>query len=130
MTTVLVHGVFDLLHKGHIFHLMQAKALGTKLIVSVVPDEWCTKRPPVHPEEDRITMLAALKCVDVALLCGGPGPEKLLRLLMPDLYIRGNEYAAQDKPEYALCQQLGINFGFIHSIPPHTSDIIAKIKAL
>lgn len=73
-------------------------------------------------------MLLALRCVDEALLCGGPGPEDLLQRLRPDVYARGSEYVLRDKPEYALLEALGIQATFTKPISLHTSDLIARIR--
>ena len=128
MKVVLAHGVFDVLHAGHIRHLDQARAFGDKLIVSVVPDKFVRKTHSLYvPEADRIFLLKALCMVDDAILCGGPGPEKLLKSLRPNIYVRGSEYVAQDRPEYALVKKLGIAVGFTRPIALHTSDLIKKI---
>lgn len=131
MKLVLAHGVFDLLHPDHCRHLEEARSFGDALIVSVVPDAFVQKgRPPLNSQLDRLFLLQALCMVDGAMLCGGPGPEKLLKLLRPAIYVRGSEYVSQDKPEYALCKELGIEVGFTRPLEIHTSAIIKRIREL
>ena len=127
---VMCHGVFDLLHPGHIEHLRQARCCGTHLYVSLVPGKFATKRPPIYTDEERFDMLIALQDVDVVDLCDGPGPEKLIERWRPKLYIRGSEYVGKEMPESALLKALGIPVVYTQPIPLHTSDIIARIKAL
>lgn len=127
MKTILAHGVFDLLHTGHLDHLEQALKFGDHLLVSVVADRFVKKPLLVCDEEARVKMLAALKIVDEVHLCEAPGPELLLRKLHPYTYVRSNEYIDQMKPEYAVCKELGILCHFTKSRPPHTSDLIARI---
>lgn len=127
MKLVLAHGVFDLFHTGHLHHLEEARKLGDLLLVSVVPDVYVSKRQPIYNEASRLRLLNALRCVNLAILCDGPGPEKLLEKWKPSVYVRNDEYIDQTKPEYALCRRLGISTAFTKTIPPHTSDIIESI---
>lgn len=129
-TIVLVHGVFDLLHAGHVEHLRQAKKFGDTLVVSVVPDKFATKRQPIYSEDERLALLHAIRYVDHAFLCGAPGPEEVLIRFKPNIYVRSEEYATMEAPEYALVRKLGIAVGFTKSIPPHTTDILERIYAL
>ena len=127
---VLVHGVWDLLHVGHIHHLHQASLLGDELYVSVVPDEFCTKRKPIHPEKDRLRVIMHLRDVTDAFLCNGPGPERVIRVLKPHVYVRSTEYLEMKLPEMTLLEELGVALAYTRPLPIHTSDIIARIKAL
>jgi rfaE bifunctional protein nucleotidyltransferase chain/domain len=128
MKFVLCHGVFDLLHLGHIRHLEVAKSFGDRLIVSVVPDAFLAKRIPLYNEAERIAILKTLRCVDDAILCAGPGPEFLIRLLRPDIYVRGGDYDGKRMPESDLLEQLGIPVICTESFPHRTSEIIERIK--
>jgi rfaE bifunctional protein nucleotidyltransferase chain/domain len=130
MKIVLCHGVFDLLHLGHIRHLEAAKAFGDRLVVSVVPDKYITKRMPLYNEAERVAMLKALRCVSKAILCDGPGPEKLIERVAPDIYVRGGDYAGKRMPEEALLEQFGIPVVCTESFPHRTSEIIERIKCL
>jgi len=130
MRTVLCHGVFDLLHSGHMAHLQQARAFGDKLMVSVLADRFVVKkRFLLNDERERMYCLTRLRDVDYVVLCEAPGPEDLLRKLKPAIYVRNDEYIDQTKPEYAVVRELGIEVGFTRTVPPHTSEIIARILA-
>ena len=91
---VLCHGVFDLLHIGHIRHLEQAKALGDALVVTVTPDRFVNKGPhrPVFSEQLRVEAIAALDCVDHVAVNRWPMAIETLRLLRPDIYVKGPDY--------------------------------------
>lgn len=125
---VLAHGVFDLFHSGHIAHLLQAKAFGTHLTVSVLADAFFKKkRKLIQHQAERAFCVASLRCVDAVLICNAEGPTEILKDLQPDIYVRNDEYFQQTAPEYALCRELGIQVGFTRTMPPHTSDLINQI---
>lgn len=85
------HGVFDLLHIGHIKHLNAAKQLGDILIVSITPDHFVNKGPhrPAFPEKLRAEALAALSCVDYVTINRWPTAVEIINLLKPDIYVKG-----------------------------------------
>ena len=129
MKTILAHGVFDLLHSGHIAHLMQCRSFGDYLYVSVLADKHIAKgREPIDDQLDRMFKVSALRCVDEVVLCNEPGPGYLLRTIKPYIYVRNDEYLLQNKPEYVDCKQLGIRVGFTKTTPPHTSTIVERIR--
>jgi rfaE bifunctional protein nucleotidyltransferase chain/domain len=88
------HGVFDPLHIGHIRHFEQAKKLGDILIVTVTPDRFVNKGPhrPIFTERLRAEAIAALECVDFVAVNQWPMAIEAIRLLRPDLYIKGCEF--------------------------------------
>ena len=128
MKVVLCHGVFDLLHAGHLHHLRKARAFGDYLVVSVVPDKYITKRAPIYDQHARVTMLKELRCVDQVVLCKAPGPELLIRRLHPDVYVRGPDYRGKPMPERALLNKLGIRVRYTSEGPMRTSKAIEKIR--
>ncbi|MCB1110498.1 MAG: adenylyltransferase/cytidyltransferase family protein [Chlamydiia bacterium] len=89
------HGVFDLLHPGHIRHFKEAKKQGTKLVVSVTPDRYVNKGPgrPAFNEALRTETLAALNCVDYVVLNDSPDAVSCIRKIKPNIYVKGKEYA-------------------------------------
>ena len=92
---VLCHGVFDLVHPGHIIHLEQAKAMGDVLVVSITAAEYVRKGPdrPYFNDEMRLRFLAALECVDFVLLSEGYTVDDIVEAAEPDFYVKGSEYA-------------------------------------
>lgn len=91
---VLCHGVFDLLHPGHLRHLQQAKKLGDLLMVTVTADRFVSKGPgrPVFPESLRAESLAALSSVDYVAVYHGPTAVPIIHALEPHVYVKGQDY--------------------------------------
>src|SRR6266700_3422594 len=85
------HGVFDLLHIGHIKHLEAARQLGDALVVTITPDRFVNKGPhrPAFPERLRAEALASLACVDFVAVNEWPTAVETIRALRPDLYVKG-----------------------------------------
>lgn len=129
MKVVLCHGVFDLLHAGHVEHLKQARAFGDRLVVSVVADSYVVKknRPLVCKQEERIAMLAAVRYVDEVRLCNAHGPEMVIADLRPDVYVRGSDYVGKGMPEDGILKELGVQVRHTVSIPPRTTEIVERI---
>jgi len=95
---VLCHGVFDLLHPGHLDHLREAKLFGDVLIVSVTADMFVDKGPgrPIYGVENRVKMLAALNFVDLAFESPFPTAEEVIALVAPAAYVKGPDYKTLD----------------------------------
>ena len=93
-TIALCHGVFDLVHPGHILHLEQAKAMADVLVVSVTAAEYVRKGPgrPYFDDEMRMKTLAALECVDYVMLSEGYTVDDIVQCVEPDIYVKGEEY--------------------------------------
>ena len=92
---VLCHGVFDLVHPGHIIHLEQAKKMGDVLVVSITSAKYVRKGPgrPYFNDDMRLKFLAALECVDYVLLSEGYTVDDIVEVVEPDFYVKGSEYA-------------------------------------
>jgi rfaE bifunctional protein nucleotidyltransferase chain/domain len=90
-TVVQCHGVFDLLHIGHIKHLEAARKLADLLVVTITPDRFVNKGPhrPAFPERLRAEALASLACVDFVGINEWPTAVESIRLLRPNLYVKG-----------------------------------------
>jgi rfaE bifunctional protein nucleotidyltransferase chain/domain len=98
-TVVLAHGVFDLVHLGHVRHLEAARREGTVLIVTITCDKHVGKGPgrPVFPEQLRAEMLAALEYVDWVGINHGSSAEPVIHALEPHVYVKGSEYENPDE---------------------------------
>ena len=91
---VLCHGVFDLLHVGHIKHFQEAKENGDLLVVSITPDVFVQKGPgrPAFKQKFRIEAVAALNVVDYVILNTTPTAIKLINKIRPNIYCKGPDY--------------------------------------
>jgi D-beta-D-heptose 7-phosphate kinase/D-beta-D-heptose 1-phosphate adenosyltransferase len=93
---VFTNGCFDLLHVGHVRYLQQARRLGERLIVALNDDasvrELKGPRRPLRPAAERAQLLAALACVDYVTLFGEPTPLELIKLIRPDVLVKGGDY--------------------------------------
>jgi len=94
-TVVLTHGVFDLLHLGHVRHLEAARQLGDILIVTVTGDAFVGKGPgrPVFSQTMRAEMLSAINYVDWAGVNEAKTAESLIDAIQPTVYAKGSDYA-------------------------------------
>jgi rfaE bifunctional protein kinase chain/domain/rfaE bifunctional protein nucleotidyltransferase chain/domain len=92
---IMCHGVFDIVHPGHVRHLIYAKSKGDVLVVSVTADKHIVKANvrPYVPEELRAINLAAFEMVDYVLIDQEATPLANLRRIQPDYYAKGYEYA-------------------------------------
>jgi rfaE bifunctional protein nucleotidyltransferase chain/domain len=97
-TVVLAHGTFDLLHMGHVRHLEQARQAGDMLVVTITGDPHVNKGPgrPVFTGTLRAEMVAALSCVDRVAINDSATAENVIRLIKPDVYVKGSDYADEN----------------------------------
>lgn len=95
------HGVFDLMHPGHVRHFHAAKALGDVLVVTVTPDKYVNKGPgrPVFTELLRAESIAALEAVDYVAINLWPNAVETIKKLAPNVYVKGKDYADEQKDE-------------------------------
>jgi rfaE bifunctional protein nucleotidyltransferase chain/domain len=95
---VLAHGVFDLVHMGHVRHLEAAKREGDLLIVTVTADEFVRKGPgrPIFNQMMRAEMIAALEYVDLVAINHADNAEPVLQAIRPDVYVKGSDYENPD----------------------------------
>ena len=95
---VFTNGVFDLLHRGHVTYLEQAKALGASLVVAVNSDASVRRlgkgsERPLNPLDDRMAVLAALACVDLVVPFDADTPLDLIVGSEPDVLVKGGDYS-------------------------------------
>ena len=91
---VLCHGVFDLLHVGHIKHFKSAKKSGDFLLVSITSDQFVNKGPgrPVFNHNLRSEAISSLECVDAVFINNFQTPVNLIKLIKPNIYFKGPDY--------------------------------------
>lgn len=92
---VLCHGVFDLLHPGHLRHFDAARKKGAWLIVTLTQDQYVGKGPgrPIFNQQLRAETVAALECVDYVAMNQWPTAVETIKKLKPDFYVKGSDYA-------------------------------------
>ena len=97
-TIALCHGVFDLVHPGHIIHLQQAKEMADVLVVSVTAAKYVRKGPnrPYFDDGMRMKELAAIEYVDYVMLSEGYTVDDIIEAVEPDIYVKCQEYARED----------------------------------
>jgi D-beta-D-heptose 7-phosphate kinase/D-beta-D-heptose 1-phosphate adenosyltransferase len=97
---VFTNGVYDLLHRGHVEYLEEARALGDRLVVGVNTDASVRrlKGPsrPIVTIEDRAAVLRALACVDLVVAFDDDTPLRLIEAVQPDVLVKGADYAVGD----------------------------------
>ena len=109
---VFTNGVFDILHRGHVTYLAQARALGGSLVIGLNSDASARslgKGPgrPLNPEGDRACVLAALESTSLVTLFDESTPLALLALVRPDVYVKGGDYDIESLAETALVRRWG-----------------------
>ncbi|GAB3417777.1 PfkB family carbohydrate kinase [Niabella aquatica] len=133
---VFTNGCFDILHRGHISFLSQARALGDVLIVGLNYDESVRRQKgahrPINPLADRKTVLTALECVTHIIPFGSAQNDtatEIIALLRPDVYVKGGNYSEKELPEAELMQQIGGSVAMLPLTPGwSTSGVIHKIN--
>jgi len=129
------HGVFDLLHIGHIRYFEQARMMGDVLVVTVTPDRFVDKGPhrPAFPEQLRVEGVASLGCVDYAALNQWPTAEETLRVLQPDVYVKGSEFkntgadmTGKIAREEKVVKEIGATLAFSEDIVFSSTNLINR----
>ena len=97
---VFTNGTFDIIHRGHVEYLQAARKLGDVLVVGLNTDTSIRrlkgKGRPVNKNADRAAVVAALGCVDYVCFFGDNTPERLIRILVPDMLVKGADWKIRD----------------------------------
>jgi rfaE bifunctional protein nucleotidyltransferase chain/domain len=123
---VLTNGVFDILHRGHVTYLEQARALGAALVVAVNSDRSVRqlgKGPdrPINADADRAWVLAALQSVDLVTIFDEQVPLPVLELVRPDIYVKGGDYDMDRIEEARLVRSWGGTAIALPFVPGHST---------
>ncbi len=132
---VFTNGVFDVLHRGHVTYLAQARALGGSLVVGLNSDASARrlgKGPdrPLNAETDRAILLAALESVSLVTWFDENTPVELLTELRPQIYVKGGDYDVTTLPETRAMQTWGgsaLALPFVDGYS--TTALVKKIRA-
>jgi len=132
---VFTNGVFDILHRGHVSYLAQARALGASLVIGLNSDASARglgKGPdrPLNAEADRACVLAALESVSLVTLFDEATPVELLRLVRADLYVKGGDYDMETLEETRLVRSWGGEALAIPFVDGYsTTALVRRIRA-
>jgi len=133
---VFTNGCFDVLHRGHVTYLAQARALGVSLILGVNSDASVKRQGkgadrPINAEADRMMVLAALESVSAVVLFEEDTPLNLILACRPDVLVKGGDWSIDRIVGASEVQAWG---GSVHSIPflhqRSTTALLEKIRAL
>jgi rfaE bifunctional protein nucleotidyltransferase chain/domain len=130
---VFTNGCFDLVHRGHIHLLRQAKALGDILIVGLNSDVSVKtiKGPdrPIMPEADRIELIAALQMVDYVVVYSEPDPYHIIAAIKPNVLVKGGDWSADKIIGADVVEQNGGRVAVVPYLPEFsTTQIIERIR--
>jgi rfaE bifunctional protein nucleotidyltransferase chain/domain len=132
---VFTNGCFDILHRGHVTYLAQARALGASLVVGVNSDASVKrlgkgKDRPVNSQQDRMAVLAALECVSLVTWFEEDTPLNLILSCRPDILVKGGDWPVDAIVGAKEVLEWG---GKVHSIPflheRSTTALLTKIRS-
>jgi rfaE bifunctional protein nucleotidyltransferase chain/domain len=135
-TLVFTNGCFDILHVGHIRYLQAARSRGDFLAVAINGDVSvkALKGPsrPINPELDRAEVVASLGCVDFVVLFHTPRVSELIRIIRPQLYVKGGDYTvdALDPGEKQALEEVGARIEILQLVPgKSTTAVIHRLSS-
>jgi len=128
---VFTNGVFDLLHLGHIDYLGKAKDNGDILIVGVNSDVSAKRlgkgtNRPITNEKSRSMIIAALEFVDAVMLFDEDTPLELIKIIQPDVLVKGSDYKPEDIVGYDVVTAKGGMIKTIEFLPGYSTTAIEK----
>jgi D-glycero-beta-D-manno-heptose 1-phosphate adenylyltransferase len=132
---VFTNGVFDVLHRGHVVYLAQARQLGASLVVALNTDASARrlgKGPdrPLNSEQDRAAVIAALESVSLVTWFDEDTPLQLIAELKPAVLVKGGDYDMSKLAETGLVQSYGgkaLAIPFVQGYS--TSDLVRRIRS-
>jgi D-beta-D-heptose 7-phosphate kinase/D-beta-D-heptose 1-phosphate adenosyltransferase len=130
---VFTNGCFDILHRGHVELLREAKGLGDILVVGLNSDASVRRLKgrgrPLVGEKDRAVVLAALEAVDRVVIFDEDTPLEAIRALEPDVLVKGSEYAREEIVGASIVEESG---GRVKRVPMRkgfsTTSLIRKVR--
>jgi rfaE bifunctional protein nucleotidyltransferase chain/domain len=131
---VFTNGVFDILHRGHVTYLAQARSLGASLVVALNTDASVRglgkgDDRPINAQDDRAAVLAALESVSLVTLFDEPVPLAVLEVVRPEIYAKGGDYDMDRIPEAAAVRAWGgtaVAIAFEHE--RSTTRLLARVR--
>ena len=132
---VFTNGVFDVLHRGHVMYLAQARDLGGSLIVALNTDASVRRLGkgedrPLNNEFDRAIVMASQQAVSLVTWFDEDTPMQILAEIRPDILVKGGDYDMAKLPETALVQSWGAKALALPFVPGYsTTKLLEKIRA-
>jgi rfaE bifunctional protein nucleotidyltransferase chain/domain len=132
---VFTNGVFDILHRGHVTYLAQARALGASLVLGLNSDASARllgKGPdrPLNSELDRACVLAALESVSLVTLFDQATPCQLMEQMRPQIYVKGGDYDIERLEETRLVRSWGGQAHALSFVDGYsTTALVRRIRA-
>jgi D-beta-D-heptose 7-phosphate kinase/D-beta-D-heptose 1-phosphate adenosyltransferase len=127
-----ISGAFDLFHAMHLHCLKCAAQECDILIVGINTDnsirEYKNPSRPIIPEQDRLDIVANIKCVDFAFLFGEQNNNTNIELLRPDVYIKGSDYSGNRLTSQDIVESYGGAVKLVGGLGPGTTEIIERIR--
>ena len=132
---VFTNGVFDVLHRGHVMYLAQARALGGSLIVALNTDASVRRLGkgddrPLNNDMDRAIVMASQQAVDLVTWFGEDTPVEIIGEIRPDILVKGGDYDMDKLPETALVKSWGgsaLALPFVQGYS--TTKLVQRIRA-
>ncbi len=132
---VFTNGVFDILHAGHVTYLAEARALGDVLVLGLNTDASVRRlkgpERPINNENDRATVVAALRAVDHVVLFDDDTPIRVITALLPDVLVKGGDYT---RDTIVGADEVEANGGRVVTIPllegRSTTNIINRARSV
>ncbi len=130
---VFTNGCFDVLHRGHVTYLRQARKLGDVLVVALNSDDSVSRlkgpERPVNPLTDRAGVVGAIECVDLVTAFSQDTPAELIELVRPEIYAKGGDYTPEMLPETPIVERLGGEVHVLDYLSDHsTTAIVRRIR--
>jgi rfaE bifunctional protein nucleotidyltransferase chain/domain len=128
---VLTNGVFDLLHVGHLRYLRNARKQGDVLVVGINADA-AVRKPgrPLVPDVERAELVAALDPVDYTTIFPDLTADQLLRVIRPNVYVKGADYSEATLPEAGAAREVGARLVFVPLTPERSTTNLARLLRL
>jgi rfaE bifunctional protein nucleotidyltransferase chain/domain len=131
LKVVFTNGVFDILHRGHVKYLEQAKSFGDVLIVGLNSDTSVRRLKgrsrPLQPQRDRAEILLGLKAVDYVVIFGEDTPAKLIQAIRPDILVKGADYKLSEIVGADFVKSLGGQVRRVRIVPGRSTSRLVKL---
>ena len=131
---VFTNGVFDVLHRGHVVYLAQARALGASMLVALNTDASARKLGkgpdrPLNTQTDRAFVMAALACTSLVTWFEEDTPLALIAHIRPDILVKGGDYDMRALPETRVVESWGGRALALPFVPGYsTTTLVSRIR--